>query len=102
MSQRFRITYTETARADIVAIGNYLRENAGEVIAERFIERIIAVVDSLKTSPRRHRERPELAPGLRATGIRKYLIFYRVEQDTVTIVRVLHGARNITAKLIQS
>lgn len=97
--QRFRITYTETARADIIAIGDYLREMAGDVIAERFVERIIATVESLECNPRRHRERPELAQGLRATGIRKYLIFYRVEQDTVSIIRVLHGARRITAGL---
>ena len=72
------------------------------MIAERFIEQIIAAVDSLETNPRRHRERPELSTGLRATGIQKYLIFYCVAQDTVSIVRVLHGAREITAKLFEA
>ncbi len=102
MSERFRIAYAEAARTDLVEIGGYLRETAGDAIAERFIEQIIAVVNSLETSPRRHRERPEFSAGLHTTGVQKYLIFYRVTQDTVTIVRVLHGARNITAELFQA
>lgn len=100
MMQRFRIVYTDTARADLLAIGDYIRDAVGDVVAERFIERIIATVESLETSPRRHRERPALGVGLRATGYRKYLIFYRVEQDSVSIVRVLHRARRITADLV--
>ena len=49
--------------------------------------------------PARHRIRSELGADLRVAGFRKYLIFYRVSGDAVSIVRVLHGARDITAKL---
>ena len=100
--QHFRIVYTETARDDLIAIGDYIRDATGDVVADRFIGRVIATIESLETSPRRHRERPALGAGIRATGFRKYLIFYRVEQDSVSIVRVLHGARRITASLISS
>ena len=98
--QRFRIVYTETARDDLIVIGDYIRDAAGDVVADRFIGRVMATVESLETSPRRYRERPALGLGIRATGYRKYMIFYRVEQDSISIVRVLHGARRITANLI--
>ena len=96
--RRYRIVYTETARTDIISIGQRIREAAGEAVAERFVERIIGVVQTLEFMPTRHRIRRELAPDLRVIGLRKYLIFYRIA-DEVTIVRVLHGARDITAKL---
>jgi plasmid stabilization system protein ParE len=32
-------------------------------------------------------------------AVGNYIIFYRVANDVVSIIRVLHGARNITAAL---
>ncbi len=37
--------------------------------------------------------------GIRRRGFGAYLIFYRVEGDEVTIVRILHGARDYEALL---
>lgn len=42
-----------------------------------------------------HPERQQLAPGLRVVFHSPYAIYYRAEQDAVTIVRVLHGARDL-------
>src|SRR5262245_59237517 len=42
---------------------------------------------------------PHLAPDLRRTRWRDYLIYYRVREDRVEIVRTLHGRRNITARM---
>ena len=37
--------------------------------------------------------------GIRRRGFGAYLIFYRVEDERVTIVRILHGARDYEALL---
>jgi toxin ParE1/3/4 len=95
-----RVEYTETAREDLYRIGDYLRENAGDETAERFIRRLIAKADSLSFMPERYREREELQPGLRAVLVEKYLLFYRVDNRTVSIIRVLHGARDIAAEMV--
>jgi len=38
----------------------------------------------------------ELAPNLRSFPIGSYLIFYRPVEDGIELIRVLHGARDIT------
>ena len=37
---------------------------------------------------------PELKPELRNFPVRPYVIYYAVEVDEVSIIRVLHGARD--------
>ena len=100
--RRFRIFYTLTARADLLSIGDRIREARGNAGADRFMAHVIATAEALQTMPRRHRVRRKLGSGIRATGFRKYMIFYRVEADTVSIVRVLYGARRITARLLRA
>lgn len=94
-----RVEYTETARDDLYLIGDYLRGHAGEATAERFIRRLIAKADSLSFMPKRYCEREELQPGLHAVLVEKYLLFYRINNGTVSIIRVLHGAREITDEM---
>jgi toxin ParE1/3/4 len=41
------------------------------------------------------RARDALAPNLRGFPVRKFVIFYRPVDDTVEIVRILYGGRDI-------
>jgi toxin ParE1/3/4 len=41
------------------------------------------------------RKRDEPAPGLRGFPVRKYVLFYRVVEDGIEIVRVLWGYRDL-------
>jgi toxin ParE1/3/4 len=43
------------------------------------------------------RTRDDVAPGLRSVLRHPYVIFYRVNNGGVEVVRVLHGRRNFTA-----
>ena len=94
-----RVEYAETARQDLIRIGEHLRKNAGDATAARFIRRLIAKADSLEFMPERYREREELQPGLRAVLVGKYLLFYRIIDRIVSIIRVLHGARDISSEM---
>jgi toxin ParE1/3/4 len=95
----YRIEYTQPALRDLRELETYLRAAGGDLVADRFIDKIVAKVRSLQDRPMRQRVRTEFGPGLRAVAIGSQMIFYRVDGDTVRIVRVLHGSRNITAKL---
>lgn len=87
--------------------------------AERDLERITdfvgvdgsaaatAFLDDLRSTLLRLAETPEaypIVPRYRASAIRrrvfgKYLIFYRARAESVTVLRVLHGARDYDALL---
>jgi toxin ParE1/3/4 len=94
----YLIEYSGPARRDLRAVERYLRAEAGDAIADRFIRDIVTKVDSLRDMPARQRRRAKLRPELRAVSISQYMIFYCIEGDRVRIIRVLHGSRNITTK----
>lgn len=95
----YRVKYAEAARADLQDIETYCRTAAGAAAAEKVVAQIITKVESLGARPARQRLRTNLAAGVRALRVSDHLIFYRVGEDTVSIVRILHGSRDITSKL---
>lgn len=88
------------ARRDLVEHFVYLAENAGLDIAERFLTNAATSFNELADQPMigspltlRH---PELA-GMRKWRVNdfdNYLVFYLPRSDGVSIVRVLHAARD--------
>jgi toxin ParE1/3/4 len=95
----YRIEYTGPALRDLRQSERYIRARGGDLAADLFIQDLVAKVWSLDSSPTRQRLRTEFGTGLRAVSVGAYMIFYRVDRVTVRIVRILHGSRNITAKL---
>ncbi|HEX8224978.1 MAG TPA: type II toxin-antitoxin system RelE/ParE family toxin [Allosphingosinicella sp.] len=67
--------------------------------AERWIRRIADSTNRLTEFPNSGAPRPELAPGARSIVIGRYLVLYRVGADSVDIVRVVHGARELSRLL---
>ena len=63
--------------------------------ATRVIENIAAKVARLADFPESGRARPEIGNDVRSLISGKYLILYRIEPDSVDIVRVIHGARDL-------
>jgi toxin ParE1/3/4 len=87
-----KVVLAETAWTDLLHIGLAIREHNPT--------RAASFVDELYDRCKKLGEMPYAYPLLRdheATGIRRrvhgnYLIFYRVEDDTVQIIHILHGA----------
>jgi toxin ParE1/3/4 len=65
------------------------------VAADRMISRLEAAEDRLGDFPEIGQARPDVADGLRHWPVPPYLIFYRVGDEAVTIVRIVHGARDL-------
>ena len=51
----------------------------------------------LAENPKLGAARPDIAPEVRYLTVGNYLILYRELSNSVEIVRVLHGARNLEA-----
>ncbi|MGH6957416.1 MAG: type II toxin-antitoxin system RelE/ParE family toxin [Caulobacteraceae bacterium] len=67
--------------------------------ADRLIRRFYAAEDLLAEFPEIGEARPDLAPGLRKWTVGSYLMLYRVSDEDVVVVRVLHGARDLSIAL---
>lgn len=92
-----RLRYTAAARADLAEIAAYIAEQSdSRAVAEAFADRLRQKCAQLAMLPGTlGTARPELGHELRSTPFQAYVIFFRYEEDAVTIVDVLHGQRDI-------
>lgn len=64
--------------------------------ADHFVDRIFRICqEGLASNPHLGRAREELSPGLRSLVFESYVIFYHPIPNSVAVVRVLHGMRDI-------
>ena len=67
------------------------------VAADAVIDQIRRRTQQLSAFPQSGRLRPEIAEDARSVPIDAYLILYRETDSFIDIVRVVHGARDLTA-----
>ena len=90
------ILWTEPALNDISAIRDYIAQDS-ETYAASFAESILARVERLSEFPRLGRVVPEAnAADIRELVHRGYRIMYQVHQNTVHVLTVLHGHRDVS------
>ena len=84
-------------RADLVEIWATLAVEASETIASRSLLALQRAFEPLRQHPELGPAREQLGAGLRVTFQSSYAIYYRILDEAVVIVRVLHGARDVAA-----
>ena len=88
-----RITWAPQAVEDVEAIRAYVARDSPHY-AGLVVERIVAAVAQLESSPRAGRLVPEIGDdSLRELIHRNYRIVYRLRDDIIEIATVFHGAR---------
>ena len=92
----FDVVIVDSASDDLNSIGEYIEKSVGPLTSERFIVRVIEVIWSLRFAPDRTPLRDDLQPGLRVIHADRYLVFYRIVENKVMVLRVIHGARDIS------
>lgn len=90
------IVRTAHAEEDLIAIWRYVA-GEGEAAADRLLDRIEGRWQQLAVYPLSGPPRDDIAPGVRHLIVGEYLTFYRVGEDAIEILRVLHGRRKIEA-----
>ena len=90
-----RVIVSGRARADLKGIYAYIHERSPDA-ATRLIDDLLEKVQDLAHAPYSGAPRDDLGPGLRHLVIGSYLAFYRVEGETIEVLRYLHGARNLS------
>lgn len=86
---------TAQAETDLIEIWLYIAvDNPGA--ADKLLDEIEAQSVLLSEQPRLGPERSDIAPELRYFPVGNYLILYRVIAGGVEVVRVVHGARQLS------
>lgn len=94
-----RVVLTDAAYADLLQIGATIKQD-NPTRAATFVAELYDRCQLLGAMPRAF----PLLPDWHASGIRRrphgdYLIFYRIGDDVVEVLHVLHGARDYEAIL---
>ena len=87
-----RIIRTPQAQEDILSVWEYI---AGDNVtaADKLVRRIDEKLALLETQPLMGSAMDEYRPGLRASFVGNYIIFYHPRDDGIEVYRVLHGAQ---------
>ena len=98
-----RLIVSPEAQADLDVILDYLASVGGNVVALRYGEKFRGAFRHLIDFPETGAARPRLGTGIRIWGVAPYLIFYRYTRndDTIRVVRLLHGRRRIAERLMR-
>lgn len=87
------VIWSPEARADLRQIEAYIAASS-PLNAQRVIERIREAATRLVDFPYATRIVPELQdPDRRETFVHEYRLMYRIEDDRIRILRVVHGRR---------
>jgi plasmid stabilization system protein ParE len=98
-----RLIVSLEAQQDVRSIVAYLRRNAGMPVADKYAVAFDEAADLLSDFPGIGTLSPELGPIARRYVISPYVLIYDFDSssDTATVLRIVHGRRNITVDLIR-
>jgi len=94
-----RVIISPAARASLIEIGDYIAQDS-PAQAKKFTAALRARAIEIGQAPKLY----PLAPQFENRGIRRrvfgnYLIFYRIDDQYVTILDILNAARDIEARI---
>ena len=89
-----KLVVTTQAQEDLREIEEYIG-NDNPKAALDFVQRLTERFHELTNAPGIGRKRDDWAPGMRSSRVGDHLIFYRVRGETLEIVHVLHGRRDL-------
>lgn len=89
-----KLRWAESAVKDLDNICNYIAEDSEEY-ARMFARSIIDSIETMATFPYSGRIVPELKNDMvREKVLTNYRIIYRINDDSIEVVRIIHNARN--------
>jgi toxin ParE1/3/4 len=92
------VVFTPAAERDLDDIWWEIAQH-NLLAADRTIDRIRERTEQLARFPNSGHLRPEIAASARFLTEGNYLILYTVKQRQVDIIRIVHGARDLTSLL---
>ena len=91
------VVWSADAEEDLFQIWSYVAREASRAIADSQARAIKSACGRLRRLPFSGRPRDDLVPGVRSILTGRYIVFYRVADKAVEIIRVFHGSRDLEA-----
>jgi addiction module RelE/StbE family toxin len=89
-----RLVFTERAQADLLEAWLYIAED-NPAAADKVLDTLEKEAKLLLVQPLMGRARPELGSAVRSwPSATPYVVFYEVDESELTVLRVLHHARD--------
>lgn len=85
-----RLVVSATARDDLRGVARYSEREWGKARKKQYVQAIRRRFDLLRQRPEIGVERCDLGAGYRSLPVGRHIIFYRIEIDSIIVVRVLH------------
>jgi plasmid stabilization system protein ParE len=98
-----RLVVTADADIDARDIISYLRQKASPRVAADYARRFNVTIERLLELPQSGAPRPALGRDTRIAIVQPYLLIYDYVQETntLTLLRIMHGRRNVTPTLLR-
>jgi plasmid stabilization system protein ParE len=98
-----RIVVSPRADSDWDEILDRLVLRGGYAVAHRYASGLDTIYENLLKSPAMGSPRPQYGQDTRIVVLSPYLVIYDhlIDEDTVQIVRILDGRRNVTRRLVR-
>ena len=94
-----KLVYRPLFLSDVAECADYLATEASETVAAAWYESLKKAVQQIQKTPEIGRLRHDLPlPGIRTLNLRKYpkhLVFYRLENGRIELLRVRHGMMHL-------
>ena len=90
----YNLVIAPLAKHDLKRIYDYSISNWGSRQTSDYLDKLKKIFWELTEQPKMGVEREELFPNMRSFSVDSHVVFYRLQQSQVEIVRVLHGRQD--------
>ena len=95
-----RLLFTPMAESDLESLGDYIAsDNPRRAIT--FVRELREQCQRIALNPSGYRMRPELGQGIRSCAHGNYVLFFEASDNAVSVIRILHGARDLPEAFAQ-
>jgi toxin ParE1/3/4 len=99
MTSNLRLELTPTAERDFRGILRYTRKRWDEHQRAIYAARLTKVMDELTRFSYLGQTRSDIPPEMRAKTIGEHIVFYRIDEQVLTVIRILHQEMDAPAHL---
>jgi toxin ParE1/3/4 len=90
----YSLHISPAAREDLIAIHRYGAQAWGSVRSDDYLQNLKEQFSLLTQSPQLGTERNDVLPGMRSLPVSSHVVFYRLRDDCIEVVRVLHSRQD--------